>query len=111
MYLNGSLEVISSFITSTDKTLWFNHGTAANVSYIGTNRVETDAHGGAFDDFRYYSTALTTTEIAAIYNEGVGTESYGTVVQEGTTVVQGTYSADVPCQVFGVQCPYRRAHA
>lgn len=72
-------------------------GTMDQVS-IGARRWSNTTDGGwdgQIDDFRYYSSALTSTEIAAIYAESNGTEGAPATTSEGTIIKHLTKSLEV----------------
>lgn len=94
-YINGAL-VNTVYSDSTDKTVWMaSLGTldtgrvgCSNDNNLGNNTFLT----GVVDDLRYFRTALTSSNIQAIYAEGNGTEGQPATVREGTTIYLGTFS-------------------
>ncbi len=94
-YINGSLStavpsvsIVPNAWLSTISTS-VNRGRIGDIVFSGTNQA---SFTGYIDDFRYYSTALTSSDVQAIYAEGNGTEGQPITVQEGTTIYLGTYS-------------------
>jgi len=77
IYIDG-VAVAQTFSTSTDKTIWFNDLAGLDNGRIADRNVdgggETNHFNGEVDDVRIYNTALTSSEISAIYNAGNGTE-------------------------------------
>ena len=94
IYVNGLADTSGSFTVTTDKTAWFSgSGTVMDTGWIGRSAgAGQPPHNGDIDDFRYYSTALSSLEIQSIYAEGNGNEAIVGVVQEGTTTKLGSNS-------------------
>lgn len=95
MYVDGSVGVLS-YVTTTNKGAWLGSYPTSYTSFnIGCRNVGTgpsECIGCKIDDFRYYRTSLTSSDILSIYAEGNGNEGQPVTVQEGTTVYLGTYS-------------------
>ena len=95
MYVNG--DSVGLTASGGSNNLWFAAlGTALTQARIASLKQGTLAEAqlfpGRIDDFRYYSSALSTLEIASIYAEGNGNEAVVGVVQEGTTIKLGSNS-------------------
>ena len=97
------IDNVDQSLTTTIGTvneLWLNTiGTPLDNGRLGCTNRNSDGNkvffNGKLDDVRYYSTALTTTELGAIYAEGSGTEGFITTVQEGTIVQTGSNSYEL----------------
>jgi hypothetical protein len=99
-YVNGA--TVGVTLNAGTSSNWFNDlpdSGALDTALIGAREFNSGGKSnffdGKIDDFRYYSTAVTSDEIAAIYAEGAGTEGYITTVQEGTIVKTGSNSYEL----------------
>jgi len=76
VYLDGV--DTTNIIVSTDLTAWMASAPGLDNGLLGGSNFnsagESDFFGGQIDDFRYYRTALTPTQVTNLYNSGTGTE-------------------------------------
>lgn len=98
-YINNSVDA-TVYTTSTDKSAWFSaSGASLDNGRLGCKSYSSSSNTSytncVLDDFRYYSTSISTTHVSSIYGDGNGNEGVATTAREGTTVKQGTYSYKV----------------
>lgn len=101
IYVNGSLETITKIVDTTP-TAWMisvpscDTGAIGNINFNAYSQV-------VVDDFRYFRTAITSTEIASIYAEGNGTETLPVITQNTNTafIKQGTASLQIAVGASG----------
>lgn len=95
IFVNSSQQTIT-YNTGSTLTSWWSTLAGLSAMRLGNAQnngsVESNFFTGQIDDFRYYRTALTSSDVAAIYGEGNGTEGHPTTVKEGTTIYLGTFS-------------------
>lgn len=95
VYINGSLDGSLAYFNTVNKAAWFSTLGTINTVLIGAGKYSAAYQfpfSGVIDDFRYYRTAISSSEIAAIYAEGNGNQGQPTTVREGTTIYLGTFS-------------------
>mgnify|MGYP001561239894 CR=1 FL=1 len=93
LYLDGSSS--TNLTDSTNITKWFAEMTSVDNGYLAATKINSTVaqfFDGRLDDFRYYSSALNSFQIATIYADGSGTEAQATTAREGTTFYVGTYA-------------------
>ena len=100
IYVNGSLQT-PTFSVSTDKSAWFD-AYSSGVAILDNGRIgcinrnnsgNILFHGGDIDDIRYYqSVALTSSDIAVIYNSGTGSEA--TTFPSDMTLISDPFTAE-----------------
>lgn len=85
LYVNG-VAVAQSFITSTDKTEWFNSVAGLDngrISCRNSNNAGNNTFlNGNTDEVRFYNTALTAAQILALYNNGSPAEAIAPLTDE-----------------------------
>jgi hypothetical protein len=93
-YVNGT--TVGTTINSGTGDEWIVDAPTLDNGRLGCRNFNSGGNekfmGGLIDDFRYYSTALTSDQISSIYAEGAGCETQAVTSREGTTIVIGTYS-------------------
>lgn len=105
LYVNATA-VAQTFTTSTDKTTWFN-GLVLDFMTIGCFRRSTNSlfFNGNVDEFHYWNSALTASEITAIYNSGTPkdlTTDFGNYASSADLVSRYRFGDD-PSDVFSTQ--------
>ncbi len=92
-YVNGAT-VGTTINTLTNASAWTNSlGTIDDARLCTANNgLLSGLNNGLVDDFRFYRSALTTSEIQSIYAEGNGNQGKPVTVKEGTTIYTGTFS-------------------
>lgn len=96
LFINNSLGT-PNYSTNTDKSSWIaTAGGTLDTALIGAIKVQSlgplQFYTGLIDDFRYYQTSLSTSEIQSIYADGNGNQGQPATVREGTTIYLGTFS-------------------
>lgn len=94
IYINGSISS-TTFLITTNKAAWMSSLDTLDSINLGLLRYGNFLAGpyqGYIDDFRYYRTSLSSSDIQAIYGDGNGTEGHPVTVREGTTIYLETFS-------------------
>lgn len=93
MLVNNSVQTLS-YGTQTTPGAWLSNLSTVNTGRIAclTTATNTQFFNGMIDDFRYYRTALTTSDVKSIYAEGSGNQGQPKVWQEAATIYTGTNS-------------------
>ncbi len=87
VYVNGVLVIITKLATPTGVVT----ADDAGIMVIGNNTGATSTFDGQIDELRMYNKVLSTEEISAIYNSGVGTEVTG----DGDSITLDTAASTV----------------
>lgn len=94
IYINGSLGT-TTYSISNNKAAWnssLNTFDTASIGVLRDNNIALSYYTGNIDDFRYYRTVLSSSDVQSIYAEGNGNEGHPVTVREGTTIYTGTFS-------------------
>lgn len=96
LYMNAAT-VGLDWATEVDKGAWLADAGTVDEGLIGKRlgHAVPSYIDARVDDIRYYPTAPTAEEVAAIYADGLGTEAYATCISESTVKVVGASCAEI----------------